>query len=301
MWKQALWGWAFASLPSLGLAAPSLATATIVEGDFVLIRDATLYGLAEGARLQKDDIVQSNAAGRFMRFEFADGVIVDLAPNTRVMLSPKAGTDRGKIPPRLYLLQGTVKLSVPANVPASGTVLASANLDLPAVAKGVVVSAMPGETAAFAESGSIALVERRDFKPQPSQSLRSGQFYARTGDGKAQIVARPSSPFIQSLPKAFLDTLPPRLELFKGRDVLLKPSASSIAYADVQPWIDAEPALRPQFMARWRVLTKSPEFRAGLVAGMQAHPEWDRLLFPERYRPKAQPGGTTHLARQPAP
>ena len=301
MWKQALWGWAFASLPSLGLAAPSLATATIVEGDFVLIREATLYVLGEGVRLQKDDIVQSNAAGRFMRFEFADGVTVDLAPNTRIMLSPKAGNDRGKIPPRLYLLQGVVKVTVPANAPASGTVLASANLDLPAVAKGVVVSATASETAAFAESGSIALVERRDFKPQPSQSLRSGQFYARKGDGKAQIAARPSGPFIQSLPKAFLDTLPSRLELFKGRDVSLKASASNIAYADVQPWIDAEPALRPQFMTRWRGLTKSPEFRAGLVAGMQAHPEWERLLFPEKFRLKARPGDATHLAHQPAP
>ena len=299
MWKQALWAWAFASLPSLGLAAPPLATATIVDGDFVLIREATVYGLAEGARLQKEDIVQSNAAGRLMRMEFTDGVIVDLAPNTQVMLSPKAGADRGKLPPRIYLLRGAVKVNVPGNAPAAGTVLASPHLDLPAVTKGVVISVTPQDTSAFAESGAVALVERRDFKPQPSQSLRSGQFYVRSGDGKGQITARPSGVFIQSLPQAFLDTLPSRLELFKGRDVTLKASVSSLAYADVRGWIDAEPALRPQFVPRWRMLAKSPEFRAGLVAGMEAHPEWDRLLFPEKYRAKAPPGDTTPSARTP--
>ena len=57
--------------------------------------------------------------------------------------------------------------------------------------------------------------------------------------------------------------------------------------------IDAEPALRPQFVPRWRTLAKAPEFRAGLVAGIAAHPEWDRLLFPEKYRPKPPPGDTS--------
>jgi len=132
--------------------------------------------------------------------------------------------------------------------------------------------------------------------------LRSGQFYASVGDAKGQVTARPSDTFIQSLPKAFLDTLPTRLELFKGRDVTLKPAVSGISYTDVQAWIDAEPVMRAQFVPRWRTLAKSPEFRAGLVAGMEAHPEWDRLLFPEKYRPKARPGNSTPSARTtPAP
>ena len=292
MWKQALRAWALASLPSLGLAAPPLATATIVDGDFVVIREATAYGLAEGVRLQKEDIVQSSAAGRFARIEFTDGVIVDLAADTRVMLAPKAGADRGKMPPRLYLLRGAVKVAMPGNLPGDDIVLASANLDLAAVTKGVVASVTPQDTSVFAESGTVTLAERRDFKPQPSQSLRAGQFYMRTRDGKAPVSARPSATYIQSLPKAFLDTLPSRVDVFKGRDVPPRPAPASIAYTDVQPWIDAEPALRAQFVPRWRTLAKAPEFRAGLVAGMAAHPEWDRLLFPEKYRPRPRPSGT---------
>jgi hypothetical protein len=128
-------------------------------------------------------------------------------------------------------------------------------------------------------------VERQDFKPQQPLTLKAGQFYARTGNAKAQVTGRPTGAFIQSLPKAFLDTLPARLDLFKGRDTAPKP-AGELAYADVQPWVDAEPALRPLFVTRWRNLAKRPDFRAGLVAGIAAHPEWDRTLFPEKYRPK---------------
>jgi len=39
-------------------------------------------------------------------------------------------------------------------------------------------------------------------------------------------------------------------------------------------------------VTRWRALAKRPDVRAGLVADMAAHPEWDRTLFPEKYRPK---------------
>ena len=225
--------------------------------------------------------MQTGAKGRYVRLEFANGIVADLAPDTRLMLSPKTG----KTTPQLYLLSGAVKLTVPASFPAGDTVLAAPSLELSAVAKGVVLSTSGEQTSLFTESGAATVVERQDFKPQQPLTLKAGQFYARTGNAKAQVTARPTGAFIQSLPKAFLDTLPARLDLFKGRDTAPKP-AGELAYADVQPWIDAEPVLRPLFVTRWRNLAKRPDFRAGLVAGIAAHPEWDRTLFPEKYRPK---------------
>ena len=281
MWKQALRALAFAALPGVVMAASPVATATIVDGDAALIRDTTAFGLAEGVRLQKDDIVQTGAKGRYVRLEFANGIVADLAPDTRLMLSPKTG----KTTPQLYLLSGAVKLTVPASFPAGDTVLAAPSLELSAVAKGVVLFTSGEQTSLFTESGAATVVERQDFKPQQPLTLKAGQFYARTGHAKAQVTARPTGAFIQSLPKAVLDTLPARLDLFKGRDTAPKP-AGELAYADVQPWIDAEPVLRPLFVTRWRNLAKRPDFRAGLVAGIAAHPEWDRTLFPEKYRPK---------------
>ena len=102
MWKQALRALAFAALPGVVMAASPVATATIVDGDAALIRDTTAFGLAEGVRLQKDDIVQTGAKGRYVRLEFANGIVADLAPDTRLMLSPKTG----KTTPQLYLLSG---------------------------------------------------------------------------------------------------------------------------------------------------------------------------------------------------
>ena len=286
MWKLVLRASLLAALPGMGLAATPSATATIVEGDAVLVRDASTFALAEGVRLRKDDIVHTDPKARFLRLEFADGSTVDIAPGSRVMLAPKVG----KSTPPLYLLEGTVKLTMPAT-PSTGTVLLSPGLELTDVAKGVVVSVSPTQAAVFAESGAATLVERSDGKAVATQPVRAGQFYQRTGDAKAQISSRPTGAFIQGLPKAFLDTLPRRSELFKARDVAPRLSGEP-AYAQVQPWIDAEAALRPVFVTRWRSLAKAPEFRAGLVAGLPAHPEWDRTLFPEKYRPKPRVGDT---------
>jgi hypothetical protein len=57
----------------------------------------------------------------------------------------------------------------------------------------------------------------------------------------------------------------------------------------VQAWIDAEPALRGGFVTRWRTLARQGEFRKGLEQGLAAHPEWDRVLHPERYLPASSP------------
>jgi hypothetical protein len=110
----------------------------------------------------------------------------------------------------------------------------------------------------------------------------------RAGDAKAVVVPRPVPTFVKRLPRAFIDTLPARAELYKTREVDPKPEGG-IVYADVQPWIDAEAGLRPGFVTRWRAQARNPEFRKGLVAGISAHPEWDRTLFPEKYLPKPPP------------
>jgi hypothetical protein len=50
--------------------------------------------------------------------------------------------------------------------------------------------------------------------------------------------------------------------------------------------MQAEPALRRPLMSRWRGKLQEPAFRAAVAAHMSAHPEWDPILFPEKYRPK---------------
>jgi hypothetical protein len=59
-----------------------------------------------------------------------------------------------------------------------------------------------------------------------------------------------------------------------------------IGYDQAQPWLSAEAALRSAQMPRWTARARDPAFKAALVSHMQDHPEWDRALFPEKYRPK---------------
>ena len=42
-------------------------------------------------------------------------------------------------------------------------------------------------------------------------------------------------------------------------------------------------------MQRLRARAQDPEFRKALIANMRFHPEWDRILFPEKYLPKPVP------------
>jgi hypothetical protein len=288
MWRLLLSMW-FLGLPGLALAAPPIATVTILDGDAAtIIRDANKLILAEGVRLLADDIVEAGAKTRLVRIEFNDGVILDIGPDTRLLLAPRLAGERGKRPPKLYLLQGFAKLTAPKGAGAGAATLTSPAFDVSGLTRGVVLLVQPDEAYAFAESGDVSLLERSAGKEVGNHRLKSGDFFARTGDNKAGVNSRPAPAFIQRVPRPFLDTLPSRAELFKTREVEAKP-AGTIAYADVQHWVDAETALRGGFVTRWRAQARNPEFRKGLVARMEAHPEWDRTLFPEKYLPKPPP------------
>lgn len=261
--------------------ATTLATATIVDGSPTLLRASSKFTLVEGSRLAAADIVETGAA-RHLRLEFADGVLLDLGPSTSVQLAPQLARDRTRRGARVYLRQGTAKLSVPNPAPAAtGPLLVAERLDLRSSRRGVVVLVDGADVGVFAESGEAELAERRGGKLQAAVRLKEGEFF--TGSA---VTSSAQPGFIARLPKPFLDTLPARAALFKSQEPA-SVGAGALVYADVQPWIDAEPALRAGFVTRWRALARQPEFRKGLEQGLAAHPEWDRVLYPEKYLPPA--------------
>jgi hypothetical protein len=281
--------------PGLVFAAGELATATIVDGTATVMRASGKFVLAEGGRLVPEDIVETGSA-RHVRVEFADGLLLDLGPATSVQLRPRLTGEAARRTARVYLLRGWVKLSA-APAGASGPLLTSAGLDVAGARRGVVIGLEGEELAVFAESGDAALAERRPgAKPAPV-TLKEGGFYSRSGSAAGEVATSPRAGFIPRVPKAFLDTLPARAALFRDKAVA-SAAPGALVYADVQPWIDAEPALRGGFVTRWRALAQQAEFRKALVQGLAAHPEWDRVLFPERYLPK--PASSPVTAPRPA-
>jgi len=283
VWKCALWLCVLA-WPHAVWAATPLATATIVDGEVLLIRGALKLQLAEGVRLVADDIVETTAKGRLVRIEFSDGVILDLGPESRSLLAPKLSGDRAKFVSRVHLLRGVAKLTSPKPPVPTATTLSSPAFDVSIVARSGVFIVQGNEAFAFAEAGEVVLRERSGGKPAGNFALKSGEFFARLGEAKAAVTPRPTPAFIQRLPRAFLDTLPSRAALFKGREVEPK-ALGEISFTEAEAWVDAE-GLRPAFVARWKALAQNPAFRDALAANMRAHPEWDRIVYPEKYLPK---------------
>lgn len=265
-----------------GAATPSVALLTILDGEATVLRDSHKLALGEGVALQADDIVELGPQARLLRLEFPDGLSLDLGPGGRALLAPKLAGERARA--RLYLLTGWAKLSAPKGVAAA---LLSPALDLDTRGGTVVLALTPQGSQVFAEDGELQL--RRPGAA--AQTLKSGELLSLPADGaKPVLSAGPPPSFGQAMPRAFMDSLPMRAALFQGKEVAPK-RIGAIAYADAQPWIDAEPALRRAYLPRWRGLARDAEFRRGLVAGLKAHPEWQPVLFPPP--PPSQPARAT--------
>lgn len=275
-----------AGLLAFGLVAVSapamaadLGVVTVLDGAASLLRGRVRFELAEGVRVAAGDIVETGSAARYARLEFADGSRVGLGPDTGVELAPPLPAAWGA--PRLYLLRGWVKLAA-ASKPAT---LAGPGFVLGGVTQQVVVSVQAGGVQVFAEAGTASL---RPLRPRPGTpiALKDGEWLALAGDAKPVLAERPAPAFVQAVPPPFRDTLPARAALFQGRPVAPK-RVGDVRYADVQRWLDAEPALRRADLPRWKPLAGQPEFRRALIADLKAHPEWRPILFPPPPPPPA--------------
>lgn len=264
---------------SVSYAGERTATVTILDGQATLIHAATRWVAAEGAALDAEDIVETGTATSLMRLELDGGATLDLGPSSRVMIRPQlAGAGNTLV---AYVLQGWAKLTLAKPRAPGKAVLASAGLDVMALDRDLVLHVQGGDAALFAESGTVqAQVQGKSGKAEVVK-VDKGAFLARQPDGAVSVSARPVPAFIQAVPRAFMDTLPSRIALFKGKDVKLEP-AGRLTYDDAQGWLNAEPRVRTRFLSRWKVLAQDESFRRPLVAQMALHPEWHKVLFPPK-------------------
>jgi len=258
--------------------APVAAMVTIVDGDATVLRDTGRFAAAEGLRLRADDIVSTGTAARLVRIELDDGKTLDLGPSTQLMLLPRALARDNGAGPTAYVLQGWVKLTVPAKS-ATPAALATPRLDVARVAGTLIASVAADPLWVFAESGSVELQRRRDGKATPLQALADGDSYVLPASGPGSVNRMPPAELRGQVPRAFVDTLPRRAERFAGRTV--EPTRpTEVAYAEIAAWVNGEAALRPAFVHRLTPRARDNGFRGALVADMKLHPEWQPVLFP---------------------
>jgi hypothetical protein len=266
--------------PAVAAAADSVATVTLLEGSAGLIRGVTRYALAEGVGLHPGDIVEVGDKG-LAEIEFGGGAALALGAGTRILAVALA--QGGSTGSDFYALHGSLKLSgVKAGTHFR---LATPVLTLQPGQGTAVMVVGAGEGSVFIENGDARL-----SIPPPPVRLKSGDFYTRKGGQKGTVAPRPSQAFIAGLPKLFLDPLPSRLARYKGRQIQPR-QIGEVSYAEVEAWLKAPPELRRPMVSRFRSRASDPAFRSALVSNLKFHPEWDPVLYPEKYEPKGAAAG----------
>ncbi len=275
-------------------AAEPSGTITILEGDALVYRGAVRLQAQEGLRIVAGDIVET-AAGGFAQIEMPELSKIELGPATRLQFM--APGVRGKGGRSLYFLQGWGKLT---NAKAeTGFELRAPLLEIAPQAGVIVFDTAPAEVSLFVEHGDIRLAERAPGAGPAPLQLRSGDYYKRKAGMRGYVNPPEAEKMIERIPRPFRDTLPSRLAKFHGVEV--KPrEMPDFGYADVEPWLNAEPVIRRQFVHRWRSKAREAAFRSALVAHLSSHPEWDPILFPEKYLPKEQAKSPTVAGGQAA-
>jgi protein-histidine pros-kinase len=140
--------------------------------------------------------------------------------------------------------------------------------------------------------------------------LKGGEFYTRKAEQKGRVRAA-SLPALHSRPAEGFSSIRclRGFARYKDRDVQPK-RTEDVSYADVEEWLTAPSEIRRPLMPRFRSRLSDPAFRSALVANLKSHPEWDPILFPEKYKPKeprpkgpgngqtrTAPGNRSHFAR----
>lgn len=272
-------------------AAEPPAVVTLLEGQAALLRGTVRYALAEGVRLQTGDIVELGEKGA-AEMEFADRCILSLGPKAHLYIGALVprGAKAGGISD-LYLMQGWAKLS-------SGKAAAPLRITTPVFGLGTadataVIHVADGEGAMFVEVGDVRVVEGFvKASPTSPVRMRGGEFFSRKVDQRITVAPRPAPTFVASMPKAYMDNLPSRLGKYKDREAIPR-ATGDLAYADVELWLKAPLEIRRPIMQRFIPKANDPAFRKALVANLKSHPEWDPILFPEKYKPKPPPEEAT--------
>jgi hypothetical protein len=263
-------------------AAQGVGSLTFLEGTARVLRGTSVLRGAEGVGLKQGDIIESSDKG-FVQLEFAGGVVVALGPSSRVYIF-RAG---GKGGAELVLLGGWLKGESGAT--AGNYRYATPQLSA-ATGNGTILLHDYGDACdAFVESGSANIGEEAGArKGVPG---KAGTFFSRRAGREISSAPRPTQAFIDAMPKAFKDTLPPRASRFAGKSIEAKED-HAVTYAEVRPYLTMPAGWRHGLVERFQPRLSDPEFRKQLEAHVNEYPEWDLILHPEKHRPENSPAPT---------
>jgi hypothetical protein len=280
------------------LASEPVAVVTIVDGKAFAIRGLAKFEVSEGTRLQADDLVHTGDK-TYVQIEYADQALVAIGQDSWLQLNHPARR-RGESP-ALYLLSGWIKVGSITSGEGKPTSLsfATPRARVYGIDGIVVAHAKEASTDIFVERGKSQWLDRR-ARAGVKPSLQSGDFLALGQDKTPSVQARPTKDFVDSLPQLFREYLPPGYAKYQSRQNPPRP-LGPFSYEEVQPWVDAEPAVRRQFVSLWRTKINDEPFRAALERSLALHPEWRPVLYPEPEESKPAQAGPGNATANAAP
>jgi len=252
----------------------------MVDGDVRVLRETAWYRLVPGARARDGDIVDAINEYSQVQLEWTGGGVMNLQGPALVHTGAVVAADNKSGAAELLVRRGWIKAA--AGKRAMRLRLPNATLDF--VGAIVVARGDAEHSELFVESGSakFAPVAARG-KAQAPLDAKSGEYLERVGDRAAVAQPRPPQAFVAALPRQFRDALPALAANFAEEPELVR--GREITLAEAEPWL-APGASRRTFVRRFTPRLSDPAFRAGVNARITAYPEWDRILYPEKYRPK---------------
>jgi hypothetical protein len=257
---------------------------SIADGPCRLLRDTTWYKLVPGARLREGDILVAAGTGQ-IQVELATGGAFNLgAPGTLFAVAVPMSGDKLTGPVELSLTEGWLKLS--ANAPPAGFRVQVDPTSIEAIEAVVVMHAASSAMEVFVESGAAKIVDAGTPKGRTSvgTELKGGDYATQSTERPLRLERRAPAAFVTAVPRQMIDALPALAAKYKSAKVQLVPGLE-ITYAEAEPWLSGP--YRKLFLKRFQPRLKDREFRAAVEARLAHYPEWDRVLHPEKYQPKA--------------
>jgi hypothetical protein len=267
---------------SLGVLGQAIGFVAFTEGKVTMVRGAAAYLAADGIRALEGDIFAVDEAGQ-AQVQLNEATIVNLGSGARLMLAAAPAARGAKGDTELALMAGWVKLTQKPN--ARNLRVFAPQVIAAFDGATAVVRAGPGSFEAFVESGVLRVSEIGDGgRVGAARTVKAGEFFAFR-NRQASTAPRPVREFIEAMPRHFRDPLPSLPDKLKERRIEPK-RQRDVTYAEVADWLKTSLPVRKGFVRRFASRTTDPQFRGGLVSHMREHPEWDRILFPEKYEAK---------------
>ena len=266
------------ALPSMPVRAVDAAGVySLVDGDVRALRGATWFRLVAGARALEGDVIDVGEHAQIQLELTEGGTLNAQGPALMYAMSipnPEAKSAVGE----LMVQHGWVK--------AAGKGPRPLRIRMPTMTvtlgDGVVVANCDARHAeVFIESGTANATSSRG-KETP-QNVTAGGFVSRNDERTPIVTNRPPAAFVAALPRQFRDPLPTLANRFPvPPETLVK--VGDISLTEAEPWLVG--TNRRTFVRRFTPRLSDPTFRAGVATRPAAFPEWDRVLHPEKYRPK---------------